>query len=421
MSLMDKLRKTIAVSDKAFSVGELCDLIAANQLIFNTEYQRSEVWPTKKKQRLIDSILRKYDISKIFLRQRLDGVFECLDGQQRLKAIHEFTNNEFATSKDITTELGTEAFYSDQPTLPDFLKSRVREFVITATLVHNVDEEITSDIFLRLQEGMPLNAPEKLNAISGIMRRRVLELSRHKFFSNMGVKDTRFTHRYLAAQILAIELNDGLPMDVKYRNLEKLYRLYKEVEVPQNILDHVTGTFNFLNTSLQNDKQVVRFRADVLSMYQLASILRRHYAITGKDAQFHDFVLSFLVQVGQAMENPTYDNPTPYFIYGTARSSSADSKTSLEGRTNVILAKFLEFLPTLQHKDPVRIFDYWQKLAIYYKDKGICQVCGAQTPFDQGEADHKIRHADGGPTTVENGRWLCTKDNRSIAQTPTNP
>lgn len=69
MSSIDGLRKTIAVSDKAFSVGELYDLIAANQLLFNTEYQRSEVWATKKKQRLIDSILRKYDILKIFLRQ----------------------------------------------------------------------------------------------------------------------------------------------------------------------------------------------------------------------------------------------------------------------------------------------------------------------------------------------------------------
>jgi 5-methylcytosine-specific restriction endonuclease McrA len=419
MSSIEQLRRTIAVSDKAFSVGELCDFIVANQLVFNTEYQRSEVWNTKKKQRLIDSILRKYDISKIFLRQRLDGVFECLDGQQRLRAIYEFLNNEYATSADITRELGFPRYYSIEPSLPDFLKSRIREFVITATLVHNVDDEITSDIFLRLQEGMPLNAPEKLNAIGGFMRRRVLELSRHHFFKDLGVKDTRFTHRYLAAQILAIELNNGQPMDVKYRNLEKLYRLYKEVDVPNQALDHITRTFSFLNDSLQQDKQVIRFRADVLSIYQLASTLKRDYAVTGRENQFHDFILNFLVQVGQAMESPTYDNPTPHFIYGTARSSSADSRTSLEQRTNVILAKFLEFAPDLQTKDPTRAFNYWQKLAIYYKDKGVCQLCKTPTPFDQGEADHIIRHADGGPTTVANGRWLCINCNRSISQIPT--
>jgi hypothetical protein len=421
MSLIDQLRRTIALSDKAFSVGELCDLITANQLVFNTEYQRSEVWATKKKQRLIDSILRKYDISKIFLRQRLDGVFECLDGQQRLRAIYEFINNEYVTSPDITRELGSWKYYSIEPSLPDFLRSRIREFVITATLVHNVDDETTSDIFLRLQEGMPLNAPEKLNAIGGLMRRRALELSRHPFFRDLGVKDTRFTHRFLAAQILALELNKGQPMDLKYRNLEKLFRMHKEVDVPQQVLDHVSRTFTFLNDSLQQDKQVVRFRADVVSIYQLASTLRRDYAITGRESQFHDFVLNFLVQVGQAMMSPTYDNPTPYFIYGVARSSSADSTTSLESRTDVILAKFLEFAPNLQTKDPIRAFNYWQKLAIYYKDKGICQRCNTSTPFEQGEADHIIRYADGGQTTVENGRWLCMNCNRSISQIPTNP
>lgn len=419
MSSIEQMRRTIAVSDKPSSVGELYDLIATKQLVFNTEYQRSEVWPPKKKQRLIDSILRKYDISKVFLRQRLDGVFECLDGQQRLRAICEFINNDYATSPEITIELESPKFYNKEPSLPDFLRNRIREFVITATLVHNVDEEITSDIFLRLQEGMPLNSPEKLNAISGFMRRRVLELSRHPFFRDLGVKDTRFAHRYLAAQILAIELNRGLPLEVKYRTLEKLHRLYKKVDIPQQILDHVSKTFSFLNESLQQDKQVIRFRADVVSIYQLASILKRDYAITEREDQFHDFVLNFLVQVGGAVGSPTTDNPSPYFIYGVARSSSADSRASLEDRTNVILAKFLEFVPDLQTKDPSRTFNYWQKLAIYYRDNRVCQLCKTPTPFDQGEADHIIRHTDGGQTIVENGRWLCIKCNRSLSQIQT--
>lgn len=421
MSSIDQLRRTIAVSDKAFSVGELCDLIEGKQLLFNTEYQRSEVWPKRKKQKLIDSILRKYDISKIFLRQRIDGIFECLDGQQRLRAIHEFINNKYETSPRITKELGSRRFFTENPPLPDFLRNRIREFVITATLVHNVDEETTSDIFLRLQEGMPLNAPEKLNAISGFMRRRAIELSRHHFFTDLGVKDTRFTHRYLTAQMLAIELNNGSPTDVKYRNLENLHRLYKDEDIPQQILDRVSRTLNFLDESLQKDKEVLRFRADAISMYQLASILKRDYAITGKEETFHDFILSFLVEVGQAMGSSSYDNPTPYLLYGIARSSSADSKTSLEDRANLILAKFLEFAPDLQTKDSSRNFNYWQKLAIFYRDKSICQICGLLTPFEKGEPDHIVRHVDGGRTTVKNGRWLCMSCNRSISQIPTTP
>jgi len=156
-----------------------------------------------------------------------------------------------------------------------------------------------------------------------------------------------------------------------------------------------------------------------LSIYQLASIIKRTFAITGKEKQFHDFILNFLVEVGRAMESPTHDSPSPFLIYGTARSSSADSRTSLEQRTDVILAKFLEFVPDLKTKDPSRAFDYWQRLAIYYKDRGICQLCANPTPFDQGEADHIVRHADGGQTTVANGRWLCSKCNKRISKIPT--
>ena len=410
------MRKTIAVSEKSFSVGEIDDLINANQLIFNMEYQRSEVWPPKKKQKLVDSVLRKYDISKIFLRQKINDPMECLDGQQRLRAINEFIKGEYATSLEFTPELATPKKYDE---LPDFLRNRVREYVISATLVHNVDDETTSDIFLRLQEGMPLNAPEKLNAIAGLMRRRVLELSKHVFFDGLGVKNTRFTYRYLSAQILSLELNEGQVTDLKYPNLSKLYRMYKEIDVPQKIRDHVETTLNFLSNSLQQDKQTIRFRADVQSIYQLASTLRKNYAITGKEQQLHDFILDFLVKVGQSMWSSTYDSASPYYVYGTWRSSSADSKNSLIQRTNVILAKFLEYVPDLRTKDPIRDFDYWQKLAIYYKDKGICQVCKENTPFEEGEPDHIIRHADGGLTIVENGRWLCKYHNRSISQVPT--
>ena len=159
---------------------------------------------------------------------------------------------------------------------------------------------------------------------------------------------------------------------------------------------------------------VIRFRADVLSIYQLASTLKRYYVVTGRENQFHDFILSFLVQVGQAMESPTYDNPTPHFIYGTARSSSADSRTSLEQRTNVILAKFLEFAPDLQTKDPTRTFNYWQKLAIYYKDKGYVNFAKLPlhstkerltTSFDMQMAGQQQWQMDDGSASVVIGRF----------------
>jgi len=82
------------------------DFYKLNKIDFNAEYQRSEVWRLPKKQLLLDSILRNFDISKIFLRQLVDGRYECLDGQQRLKAIFGYLEDEFSLSGKETPEVG---------------------------------------------------------------------------------------------------------------------------------------------------------------------------------------------------------------------------------------------------------------------------------------------------------------------------
>ncbi len=53
------------------------------------QYQRTGVWSDKNNQLLIDTILRGYDIPKIYLTDSKDDNFEqeVIDGQQRLKAI----------------------------------------------------------------------------------------------------------------------------------------------------------------------------------------------------------------------------------------------------------------------------------------------------------------------------------------------
>jgi len=65
------------------------DFYKLNKIDFNAEYQRSEVWRLPKKQLLLDSILRNFDISKIFLRQLclLTLLFVVLPTDKRLPVL----------------------------------------------------------------------------------------------------------------------------------------------------------------------------------------------------------------------------------------------------------------------------------------------------------------------------------------------
>jgi len=59
------------------------------------EYQREPtIWHLNAKQRLIDSIVRKFDIASIYLYKYDDQTFDCIDGRQRILAINSFFGKE---------------------------------------------------------------------------------------------------------------------------------------------------------------------------------------------------------------------------------------------------------------------------------------------------------------------------------------
>ncbi|MDR3572053.1 MAG: DUF262 domain-containing protein [Candidatus Pacebacteria bacterium] len=70
-----------------------------DKLYVNRRYQRKLVWTLEEKQKLIESILRKYPIPAILVAEKEDkpGTYEIIDGLQRLHAILSFIETAFPT------------------------------------------------------------------------------------------------------------------------------------------------------------------------------------------------------------------------------------------------------------------------------------------------------------------------------------
>ena len=110
------------------------------------DFQRQQVWSEPKQQKLMDSILKKWDIPKLYLRVVDEDNFDCVDGQQRMNAIFKFYDNELKLPKESGKYAGQ--FYSD---LPDTIKDIFDDYELDLTLIYDSTDDELRELFARLQ------------------------------------------------------------------------------------------------------------------------------------------------------------------------------------------------------------------------------------------------------------------------------
>lgn len=87
---IDEKKKEIFTDGYPMSIGEVISLYKEGALDVHPEFQRFFRWSISQKSKLIESILLGIPIPSIFVSQRRDGVWDVVDGQQRLSTILEF-------------------------------------------------------------------------------------------------------------------------------------------------------------------------------------------------------------------------------------------------------------------------------------------------------------------------------------------
>lgn len=87
---IDEKAKQIHTDGYSLSIGELISLYKDEEIDIHPEFQRFFRWTPYQKTRLIESILLGIPIPPIFVSQRDDGVWDVIDGLQRLSTIFEF-------------------------------------------------------------------------------------------------------------------------------------------------------------------------------------------------------------------------------------------------------------------------------------------------------------------------------------------
>lgn len=374
-------------------------------------YQRGPVWSKSKKQLLMDSILRQYDIPKIYLRA-VDSPpykYEVIDGQQRLRAIWEFCQDKFPLPEDCDPVRGHEVANKPFSGLPNDLVDEFQSYELSFVILEDANEEEVEEMFTRLNNGETLTAAEKRNAMHGNMRDFVRELTLHPLFGKVYFRDTRYAFDQVCAQMTCLELVGG-PTDTKAKDLKKMYEDYVRFDKNGNVARKIKRVLNFLDTAFADKTPELR-KQNIVSLFLLVSELMEKYAIVGKEATFAEWFIAFENERRQEQDKPEDERQADWIRYQETVMQAVDSKSSIEFRHKMLMTSFLLYCPELEPLDSQRAFTEEQRVTIFRRYNGICQSCKKEIKWDEFQADHIVPFSRGGKTTIANGQLLCTTCN----------
>lgn len=179
MAIIDEVetaRQDIRTDDYSMSIGEWVSIYESGDLDIHPEFQRFYRWSEQQKSNLIESILLGIPLPPIFVSQRKDGVWDVIDGLQRLSTLFQFVGILIDEEKKLVPPLALrktiylpslkgKLWNSDDPDLviPDELKRTIKRSKIHASIVLKESDENTKyDLFQRLNTGGSQLSPQEV-------------------------------------------------------------------------------------------------------------------------------------------------------------------------------------------------------------------------------------------------------------------
>ena len=146
------------------SIIDLMGMIERNEIDLRPNYQRNSVWDNKRASLLIESIWLNIPIPQIFVSVEENGMWNVIDGQQRLTSLWRYYKNEFKLrGLEVLSELNGYSY----STLDDKPQRLLHGGNIRIVALHEDSHpDIKFDVFMRINQGaVQLNAQELRNCL----------------------------------------------------------------------------------------------------------------------------------------------------------------------------------------------------------------------------------------------------------------
>lgn len=241
-------------------VWKISDLHKQKDLINpKPQYQRTAVWQPTKKKLLIDSILRGYDIPKFYFRKTPHDPlysYEVTDGQQRMRAILEFIENEYNLDESQIDDLNTKGkSYKDFQNRKNWL-NHFDNYTINIALITEASQEEIRTLFARLQMGESLNPVELRHALSSNIGNAIAAIvDTHPFFDiDCKISNTRYKHQDYLDNAIALSYYDAT------RNIKAVDMRFLYMEFANTKLDEMQPMLKTVHFVLDMMKKINSYK-----------------------------------------------------------------------------------------------------------------------------------------------------------------
>lgn len=309
---IDKTRGDIRTDSYSMSIGEWISLYEKNEIDIHPDFQRFFRWSDHQKSTFIESILLGIPIPPIFVSQREDGIWDVIDGLQRLSTIYEFVgifkpddqeqsqNTSFFTLQGTTylPSLKNKKWDDPEDSENSFTQAQrllIKRAKISVNIVEKESDPIIKyELFQRLNTGGSIATPQEVrNCILLMLNKKLYELmrslaNRDSFKNCIALSDRLYEEQYDMELVLRFILlfnksNEGIKSlggDVSVFLTDKMREMAlnqnldingieKAFDVTFNILNETTGDNSFRRYRSQDNRFLGGF---LLSAYEVIAL-----------------------------------------------------------------------------------------------------------------------------------------------------
>lgn len=236
---------TVNFSRELYSIYELKRRYKERKTLeLDPDYQRENSWNDKQQSELIESILMGMPLPLFYFFANEDGIWQVVDGRQRLTALFDFLDNNYKLHKElrILSEISGKYFRD----LESKEQGILEDYALNINLIKPpTPDRIKFDIFDRVNRGgTPLNNQEMRNAIyHGKATELLKKLAMSKAFievTERSINSMRMKDRYIILRFIGFYLLNTLKYEL-YDNKNK------PIEYRSDIDDFLGKIMQFIN------------------------------------------------------------------------------------------------------------------------------------------------------------------------------